>query len=160
MGNGLGDGDACKQELPALQNTASVALDIPVSDQEQLFMSRALQKVKIQVNEMGTEASSSTGEWAQGSPKSQPATRQSGCQGRWELLWFISMPHTDSDPSFPALIMTGRMAPLEIIMNRPFLFVVRHNPTGEPGGTDLPPLPQTQLESTQVYTHIQTCMNV
>ncbi|XP_049643849.1 plasminogen activator inhibitor 1 isoform X4 [Suncus etruscus] len=64
------------------------------SNQEQLFMSRALQKVKIQVNETGTEASSATGEWAS------------------------------------ALIMTGRMAPLEIIMNRSFLFVVRHNPTG------------------------------
>uniref|UniRef100_A0A670ZKE6 Plasminogen activator inhibitor 1 n=1 Tax=Pseudonaja textilis TaxID=8673 RepID=A0A670ZKE6_PSETE len=54
-----------------------------------LFVSRALQKVKIDVNESGTEASSAT-----------------------------------------AAIVYARMAPLEIVLDRPFLFVVRHNPTG------------------------------
>lgn len=60
-----------------------------LSDQEQLYVSQALQKVKIKVDESGTVASSST-----------------------------------------AVIISGRMAPEEIIMDRPFLFVVRHNPTG------------------------------
>lgn len=62
------------------------------SDQEFLYVSQALQKVKIEVNESGTLASSST-----------------------------------------ALVVSARMAPEEIIMDRPFLFVVRHNPTGERG---------------------------
>ncbi|XP_037362811.1 plasminogen activator inhibitor 1 [Talpa occidentalis] len=60
-----------------------------LSDQQQLYLSQALQKVKIKVNESGTVASSST-----------------------------------------AVIVSARMAPEEIIMDRPFLFVVRHNPTG------------------------------
>ncbi|KAM8951482.1 plasminogen activator inhibitor 1 isoform 3-T3 [Lycaon pictus] len=60
-----------------------------LSNQEVLYVSRALQKVKIEVNESGTVASSST-----------------------------------------AIIVSARMAPEEIIMDRPFLFVVRHNPTG------------------------------
>ncbi|KAF6127096.1 serpin family E member 1 [Phyllostomus discolor] len=59
------------------------------SDQEPLYVSQALQKVKIKVNEKGTVASSST-----------------------------------------AITVSARMAPEEIIMDRPFLFVVRHNPTG------------------------------
>ncbi|XP_008830534.1 plasminogen activator inhibitor 1 [Nannospalax galili] len=59
-----------------------------LSVQEQLYVSQALQKVKIEVNESGTVASSST-----------------------------------------AILVSGRMAPEEIIMDRPFLFVVRHNPT-------------------------------
>lgn len=59
------------------------------SDRESLYVSQALQKVKIKVNEKGTVASSST-----------------------------------------AIIVSARMAPEEIIMDRPFLFVVRHNPTG------------------------------
>ncbi|XP_008587697.1 PREDICTED: plasminogen activator inhibitor 1 isoform X1 [Galeopterus variegatus] len=60
-----------------------------LSDQELLYVSQALQKVKIEVNESGTVASSST-----------------------------------------AILVSARMAPEEIIMDRPFLFVVRHNPTG------------------------------
>lgn len=60
-----------------------------LSDQEQLYVSQALQKVKIKVDESGTMASSST-----------------------------------------TLVVSARMAPQEIIMDRPFLFVVRHNPTG------------------------------
>ncbi|KAF6357526.1 serpin family E member 1 [Rhinolophus ferrumequinum] len=60
-----------------------------ISDQESLYVSQALQKVKIKVNERGTVASSST-----------------------------------------AIVISARMAPEEIIMDRPFLFVVRHNPTG------------------------------
>ncbi|XP_004587240.2 plasminogen activator inhibitor 1 [Ochotona princeps] len=60
-----------------------------LSNQEPLHVSQALQKVKIEVNESGTVASSST-----------------------------------------AIFVTARMAPEEIIMDRPFLFVVRHNPTG------------------------------
>ncbi|XP_069341843.1 plasminogen activator inhibitor 1 [Eulemur rufifrons] len=60
-----------------------------LSVQEPLHVSQALQKVKIEVNESGTVASSST-----------------------------------------AIVVSARMAPLEIIMDRPFLFVVRHNPTG------------------------------
>ncbi|KAJ7313343.1 hypothetical protein JRQ81_004635 [Phrynocephalus forsythii] len=60
-----------------------------LSDREPLSVAQALQKVKIEVNESGTEASSAT-----------------------------------------AAIIYSRMAPLEIVMDRPFLFVVRHNPTG------------------------------
>ncbi|XP_008066832.1 plasminogen activator inhibitor 1 [Carlito syrichta] len=60
-----------------------------LSDQESLHVSQALQKVKIEVNESGTVASSST-----------------------------------------AVIVSSRMAHQELIMDRPFLFVVRHNPTG------------------------------
>ncbi|XP_004620921.2 plasminogen activator inhibitor 1 [Sorex araneus] len=60
-----------------------------LSDQEPLYVSQALQKVKIKVDESGTVASSST-----------------------------------------AVVISARMAPEEIIMDRPFLFVVRHNPTG------------------------------
>ncbi|XP_003416577.1 plasminogen activator inhibitor 1 [Loxodonta africana] len=60
-----------------------------LSDQEHLYVSQALQKVKIEVNESGTVASSST-----------------------------------------AVVASARMVPEEIIMDRPFLFVVRHNPTG------------------------------
>nr|XP_033781052.1 plasminogen activator inhibitor 1 [Geotrypetes seraphini] len=59
-----------------------------LSDEKPLYVSQALQKVKIEVNESGTKASAST-----------------------------------------AAIMYARMAPLEVIMDRPFLFVVRHNPT-------------------------------
>lgn len=36
---------------------------LSVSDREQLSVAQALQKVKIEVNESGTVASSSTGEW-------------------------------------------------------------------------------------------------
>ncbi|XP_051851917.1 plasminogen activator inhibitor 1 [Antechinus flavipes] len=60
-----------------------------LSDKEILYVSQALQKVKIEVNESGTVASSTT-----------------------------------------AIVVSARMAPQEIIMDRPFLFVVRHNPTG------------------------------
>lgn len=60
-----------------------------LSAKELLYVARALQKVKIEVNESGTKASSAT-----------------------------------------AAIVYARMAPPEIIMDRPFLFVVRHNPTG------------------------------
>ncbi|XP_037670930.1 plasminogen activator inhibitor 1 [Choloepus didactylus] len=60
-----------------------------LTDQESLYVSQALQKVKIEVDESGTVASSST-----------------------------------------AVMVSARMAPQEIIMDRPFLFVVRHNPTG------------------------------
>ncbi|XP_042330770.1 plasminogen activator inhibitor 1 [Sceloporus undulatus] len=56
---------------------------------ESLFVAQALQKVKIEVNESGTEASATT-----------------------------------------AAIIYSRMAPLEIVLDRPFFFVVRHNPTG------------------------------
>ncbi|XP_051017208.1 plasminogen activator inhibitor 1 [Acomys russatus] len=59
-----------------------------LTDQEQLSVAQALQKVKIEVNESGTVASSST-----------------------------------------AILISARMAPPEVIMNRPFLFVVWHNPT-------------------------------
>nr|XP_004666350.2 plasminogen activator inhibitor 1 [Jaculus jaculus] len=59
-----------------------------LSVEEQLYVSQALQKVKIEVNESGTVASSST-----------------------------------------AILVSARMAPEEIIMDRPFLFVVWHNPT-------------------------------
>lgn len=59
-----------------------------LSDQEQLSVAQALQKVKIEVNESGTVASSST-----------------------------------------AIVVSSRMAPQEVVMDRPFLFVVRHNPT-------------------------------
>lgn len=38
----------------------------PLSDQEPLYVSQALQKVKIKVNERGTVASSSTGESSSG----------------------------------------------------------------------------------------------
>ncbi|XP_007440468.2 plasminogen activator inhibitor 1 isoform X2 [Python bivittatus] len=60
-----------------------------LSVRDSLFVAQALQKVKIDVNESGTEASSAT-----------------------------------------AAIIYSRMAPLEIVLDRPFLFVVRHNPTG------------------------------
>lgn len=60
-----------------------------LSDQELLYVSQALQKVRIKVNENGSVASSST-----------------------------------------ALVISARMAPEEIILDRPFFFVVRHNPTG------------------------------
>lgn len=59
-----------------------------LSDQEQLSVAQALQKVKIEVNESGTVASSST-----------------------------------------AILVSARMAPTEIVLDRSFLFVVRHNPT-------------------------------
>lgn len=59
-----------------------------LSDKEQLSVAQALQKVKIEVNESGTVASSST-----------------------------------------AIVVSSRMAPQEVVMDRPFLFVVRHNPT-------------------------------
>ncbi|XP_054850996.1 plasminogen activator inhibitor 1 [Eublepharis macularius] len=60
-----------------------------LSDQESLFVGQALQKVKIDVNESGTEAASAT-----------------------------------------AAIIYARMAPMAVVMDKPFLFVVRHNPTG------------------------------
>ncbi|XP_044282733.1 plasminogen activator inhibitor 1 [Varanus komodoensis] len=60
-----------------------------LSAQAPLFVAQALQKVKIDVNESGTEASSAT-----------------------------------------AAVVYARMAPLEMVMDRPFLFIVRHNPTG------------------------------
>ncbi|XP_077169019.1 plasminogen activator inhibitor 1 [Paroedura picta] len=60
-----------------------------LSDQESLFVAQALQKVKIDVNESGTEAASAT-----------------------------------------AAVVYARMAPLEVVMNKPFLFVVKHNLTG------------------------------
>lgn len=60
-----------------------------LSVQEQLFVSRALQKVKVQVNETGTVASSATG-----------------------------------------VVFTARMAPEEMVVDKPFLFLVQHKPTG------------------------------
>ncbi|XP_078063883.1 plasminogen activator inhibitor 1-like [Mustelus asterias] len=60
-----------------------------ISKTEPLFVSKALQKVKIEVNESGTKASAAT-----------------------------------------AAILYERMAPLEVVIDRPFLFLVRHNPTG------------------------------
>ncbi|XP_067171112.1 plasminogen activator inhibitor 1 [Apteryx mantelli] len=60
-----------------------------LSAEEPLFLAQALQKVRIEVNESGTEAASAT-----------------------------------------AAVVHSRMAPLEILMDRPFLFIVRHNPTG------------------------------
>ncbi|XP_012887193.1 PREDICTED: plasminogen activator inhibitor 1 isoform X2 [Dipodomys ordii] len=60
-----------------------------LSDQEPLYVSQALQKVKMEVDESGTVASSST-----------------------------------------VAVLSARMAPEEVIMDRPFLTVVRHNPTG------------------------------
>ncbi|KAJ6654911.1 hypothetical protein lerEdw1_006382 [Lerista edwardsae] len=68
---------------------ASTADFRSLSGQETLFVGQALQKVKIDVSESGTEASSAT-----------------------------------------AAVVYSRMAPLEVVMDRPFLFVVRHNPTG------------------------------
>lgn len=41
------------------------------------------------------------------------------------------MPLENSNSSLPAAILYARMAPLEIVLDRPFLFVVRHNPTGK-----------------------------
>ncbi|XP_069845347.1 plasminogen activator inhibitor 1 [Dipodomys merriami] len=60
-----------------------------LSDQDPLYVSQALQKVKMEVDESGTVASSST-----------------------------------------VAVLSARMAPEEVIMDRPFLTVVRHNPTG------------------------------
>uniref|UniRef100_UPI00398F0073 plasminogen activator inhibitor 1 n=1 Tax=Pristiophorus japonicus TaxID=55135 RepID=UPI00398F0073 len=60
-----------------------------ISKTEQLFVSKALQKVKIEVNESGTKASAAT-----------------------------------------AVIFYERMTPQEVVIDRPFLFLVRHNPTG------------------------------
>ncbi|XP_053117721.1 plasminogen activator inhibitor 1 [Hemicordylus capensis] len=68
---------------------SSVADFSSLCDRESLFVAQALQKVKIDVHESGTEASSAT-----------------------------------------AAVIYSRMAPLEIVMDRPFLFVLRHNPTG------------------------------
>ncbi|XP_055487733.1 plasminogen activator inhibitor 1-like [Leucoraja erinacea] len=60
-----------------------------ISKTQDLFVSQALQKVKIEVDERGTKASAAT-----------------------------------------AAIMYGRMAMETVIIDRPFLFLVRHNPTG------------------------------
>ncbi|XP_048380365.1 plasminogen activator inhibitor 1 [Stegostoma tigrinum] len=60
-----------------------------ISTSEQLFVAKALQKVKIEVNESGTKASAAT-----------------------------------------AAVLYERMAPFEVVIDRPFLFLVRHNPTG------------------------------
>ncbi|XP_055461140.1 plasminogen activator inhibitor 1 [Psammomys obesus] len=59
-----------------------------LSGREPLSAAQARQKVKVEVNESGTVASSST-----------------------------------------AILVSARMAPLEVVMDRSFLFVVRHNPT-------------------------------
>ncbi|XP_066467139.1 plasminogen activator inhibitor 1 [Tiliqua scincoides] len=69
--------------------SASKANFSSLSGQESLFVAQALQKVKIDVSESGTEASSAT-----------------------------------------AAVVYSRMAPLEVVLDRPFLFLVRHNPTG------------------------------
>lgn len=61
----------------------------PLSAEEPLVLGQALQKVRIEVTENGTEVASAT-----------------------------------------AAIVYSRMAPLEILLDRPFLFLVRHNPTG------------------------------
>ncbi|XP_074936556.1 plasminogen activator inhibitor 1 [Phalacrocorax aristotelis] len=61
----------------------------PLSAEEPLVLGQALQKVRMEVTEKGTEAASAT-----------------------------------------AAIVYSRMAPLEILLDRPFLFLVRHNPTG------------------------------
>lgn len=50
----------------SLRTMADLLLHPPVSDQESLYVSQALQKVKIKVNERGTVASSSTGESGSG----------------------------------------------------------------------------------------------
>ncbi|KAM4676716.1 plasminogen activator inhibitor 1 [Discoglossus pictus] len=60
-----------------------------LSAEKPLYVSQAFQKIKVEVTESGTRASSAT-----------------------------------------AAIFLARMAPLEVIMDRPFLFIVRHNPTG------------------------------
>lgn len=68
--------------------SATLADFTSLSDQEQLSVAQALQKVRIEVNESGTVASSST-----------------------------------------AFVISARMAPTEMVIDRSFLFVVRHNPT-------------------------------
>ncbi|XP_053574232.1 plasminogen activator inhibitor 1 [Bombina bombina] len=60
-----------------------------LSTEKPLYISQAFQKIKVEVTESGTRASSAT-----------------------------------------AALFLARMAPLEVIMDRPFLFIVRHNPTG------------------------------
>lgn len=53
--------------LPTPQDQGQCALgSASISDQEFLYVSQALQKVKIEVNESGTLASSSTGESGSG----------------------------------------------------------------------------------------------
>ncbi|XP_069655840.1 plasminogen activator inhibitor 1 [Haliaeetus albicilla] len=61
----------------------------PLSAEEPLVLGQALQKVRMEVTENGTEVASAT-----------------------------------------AAIVYSRMAPLEVLLDRPFLFLVRHNPTG------------------------------
>ena len=57
--------------------------------------------------------------------------------------------------SLSAIIVSARMAPEEIIMDRPFLFVVRHNPTGEPGrGGSTAPCPRVSSPQTPVQTGV------
>ncbi|XP_063178055.1 plasminogen activator inhibitor 1-like [Chroicocephalus ridibundus] len=61
----------------------------PLSVEEPLVLGQALQKVRMEVTENGTQVASGT-----------------------------------------AAIVYSRMAPLEILLDRPFLFLLRHNPTG------------------------------
>ncbi|XP_051652299.1 plasminogen activator inhibitor 1 [Manacus candei] len=61
----------------------------PLSGEEHLVLGQALQRVRMEVTENGTEVASAT-----------------------------------------AAIVYSRMAPLEIILDRPFLFLIRHGPTG------------------------------
>uniref|UniRef100_A0A8C5MFX5 Plasminogen activator inhibitor 1 n=1 Tax=Leptobrachium leishanense TaxID=445787 RepID=A0A8C5MFX5_9ANUR len=60
-----------------------------LSAERPLYVSQALQKIKVEVTESGTRAAAAT-----------------------------------------AAILLARMSPIEVIMDRPFLFMIRHNPTG------------------------------
>ncbi|KAM8972539.1 plasminogen activator inhibitor 1 [Pelodytes ibericus] len=69
--------------------TAETADFSRLSTERPLYVSQAFQKIKVEVTECGTRASSAT-----------------------------------------AAILLARMSPIEVIMDRPFLFIIRHNPTG------------------------------
>lgn len=78
-------------------------------------MSKALQKAKIEVNEDGTKASAATSEY----PRSSDAAPLLSA----ELIFLKSY--------FLAAILLARSSPPWVTVDRPFLFLIRHNPTGE-----------------------------
>jgi len=106
-------------------------LSPPLSADERLSVSQILQKVKIEVTEEGTMGAAASGKHStRGVRKSlfsdviQAMSPFHRCTHAWHVYEPVLC-------VFLAAVMFSRMAPMEIAMDTPFLFLIQHKATGE-----------------------------